>query len=375
MLVYFILAGILTPILKIRGDKTMENELPGSVNSDISADSKESLEDRNKEEPEEVTDITDFSGSTIKATDINGEKLWAGDIIRYDIEIVNSGSISGKNMILSCPVPGETGYVKGSASGAFPIINEDMTLIEWNIYEIKQDEKMNYSFEVFIADYVTFKNEIRSNFVLKDGYKIICLDNPEVAVTPFAFNTIVCMGDSQIVLTGWPDILDEHLENFYIHADFNVISSAEKGESAVDAIKRFDRDIRPNNPDIIILGYGTNDAGELSSIFEYDMDILIRQALSTGAEVFVYGIGYIDTSISKWNNKVNYTDFNRILEDELCPRYDVSYIDISTPMSADYEKYLRMDGIHWNEEGANLVALEVFKTIVAHIDEDGNILK
>ena len=328
-----------------------------------------------KDEDNGPDTFPDYSGSMIYAIDINGGKLWAGDIIRYDIRIKNSGNSTGKDVILSCPLPNETGYINGSASGDDPLIKKDSTLIEWEIDEIGQDETVVFSFDVFVADYVTFKDEIRSAFVLKEGYRTIELKNPAISVSPSAFNTIVCMGDSQIVNTGWPDILDKDLENLYPHADFNTISSAVKGELATEAIGRFDRDIRVHSPDIIVLGYGANDAGESPDVFKYHMDILIRQAISTGAEVFIYGVGFIDTSMSKWKDKSNYIDFDKILQEELCPRYGVVYIDIKTMMSSDHEKYFQEDGIHWNEEGASFVSSEVLKAIVSHLDKDGNLVK
>jgi lysophospholipase L1-like esterase len=142
---------------------------------------------------------------------------------------------------------------------------------------------------------------------------------------------------------------------------------------ATNAIARFDKDVRPYNPDIIILGYGSNDAGAEPAFFRYHMGILIQQALSTGARVFVHGIGYIDLTNHLWSEKSNYPLFDKMLQDEICPLYGVEYVDIYELFQEDPDKYINKDGIHWSEEGAILVAHEVFKSIVTNLDPDGKL--
>jgi uncharacterized repeat protein (TIGR01451 family) len=356
------------------GERSTEFNKPGTFTSDEEDISGTETTDKNGDQDYSGGN-PDYSGTVVNVTDVNGGKLWAGETLRYDIVVLNSGEVPGTDLVLSCPLPNETGYIIDSASGFNPAINENNTLIEWEIDYLGKDEMIDFSFEVFVADYVTFEDDISSAFLLKDGYRTFELDNPSIKANAFAFNTIVCMGDSQIVLTQWPEILDKDIEELYPHSDFNIISSAAKGESATDAIRRFDRDVRAHNPDIIVLGYGTNDAGESPAVFKYHMDILIRQALSTGAEVFVHGIGYVDTSNAKWKDKSNYVDFDEILKSELCPKYGVVYIDIYSEMSPNHEKYFQEDGIHWNKEGAAFVSSQVLKAIVVHLDKDGNLIK
>jgi hypothetical protein len=43
-------------------------------------------------------------------------------------------------------------------------------------------------------------------------------------------------------------------------------------------------------------------------------------------------------------------------------------------MSKDHKKYIKQDGMHWTEEGATLVAGEVFKAITTVLDNEGRIL-
>ena len=289
--------------------------------------------------------------------------------------IINTGKNSGQQLILTCPIPGEAGYIEDSATKIGLKVSKDKRILEWNINNISPGQIKKFSFQVFIADYLTFEDIIKTDFILSNTEISINIESPEVEVKPFAFNTVVCMGDSQIIVSEWPNFLSGLLSQQYEHASFKVIPSGVKAEIATDAIRRFDRDVRSNEPDIIILGYGANDAGENPALFKYHMDILIRQAISTGAKVFVHGVGYIDTSITKWEDKSNYIDFDEILKDELCPKYGVTYVDIYSLMSEEPQKYFQDDGIHWNEQGADLVSREVFKAIAGELDRDGNILK
>ncbi|MCL4417559.1 MAG: GDSL-type esterase/lipase family protein [Actinobacteria bacterium] len=323
-----------------------------------------------------IDGIADYSSSTVKAKDLSGGKIWSRDKIKYTILVKNSGKKDGFNITLNCPVPVGTGYVEGTAEAK----NSDFTLspnkslLKWKIGKLKRGEVKEFSFNVFVADYLTFETEIKSGFFLEADGQEIELETTSLKVSPVSFHSVVCMGDSHVVISKWPEILAGLLEKQYTHAKFNIIPSGVKGEMANQAIGRFDSDVRIHKPDILIIGYGTNDAGEEAGLFRYHMDILLRQAVSTGAKVFVYGVGFIDTSIPKWINKANYTVFNDILKNDLCPKYGAVYIDLYSIMSKDPKNYFKKDGMHWTKAGTELAANEIFKTITRYLDIDGGLL-
>jgi uncharacterized repeat protein (TIGR01451 family) len=321
-----------------------------------------------------VTGLPDYTATLVKVEDVNGSKIWAKDILKYSIIVKNSGKKAGGNIVLNCPVPTGTGYVDGTASGSGLVISPNKSLIQFNISKIEPGAQKEFSFKVFVAEYLTFSSDIKSGFFITDGLEKISLENPSVATEAYIFQTVVCMGDSQVVLSDYTTQLGILLNNQYSHAVFNVIPTGVKGEMANFAIQRFDKDVRIHNPDIIVIGYGCNDAGEATGLYRYHMEILISQAVSTGAKVFVYGVGYIDMSISKWLGKANYTTFNEILKTDVCPKYGAAYVDLYTLMSKDYKKYIKKDGMHWTEEGATLVAGEVFKAITTRLDSEGKVL-
>ncbi|WP_437756186.1 DUF3344 domain-containing protein [Sorangium sp. So ce1389] len=58
----------------------------------------------------------DFTSSTKSAVDVNGGLLLPGDVIRYTIEVVNTGNDASINTVLTDPLPEGVSYVPGSLS-------------------------------------------------------------------------------------------------------------------------------------------------------------------------------------------------------------------------------------------------------------------
>ncbi|MBM3705591.1 MAG: hypothetical protein FJW66_03600 [Actinobacteria bacterium] len=317
----------------------------------------------------------DLTKSEIVMEDRNGGEIWALDRLKYTILVRNTGDSASGLVEVVCKVPPGMGYVAGTASRPGLFLDQKNNLLRWRFSSIGSGDVKKITFETFIADFLTYSEEIRTDFYIKNAGGKIELADPPVRVSAWVFENIVCMGDSFVVLSGYPALLDELLEKEFPHAEFNVVTSGIKGEMANNAMPRFDSDIRIYNPDIIIIGYGANDAGEETGLYRYFMNILVRKAVSTGARVFVYGVGYIDTTISKWKDKANYTVFNDILKNDICPGNGAVYIDLYSEMSKDPEKYLKSDGMHWNEEGTALAVNLILRTLVSHMDKNGKIIK
>ncbi|AUX19704.1 uncharacterized protein SOCEGT47_001560 [Sorangium cellulosum] len=56
----------------------------------------------------------DFTSSTKTAVDVNGEPLLAGDVLRYTVEVVNTGNDASVDTVLTDPLPPGVTYVPGS---------------------------------------------------------------------------------------------------------------------------------------------------------------------------------------------------------------------------------------------------------------------
>jgi len=321
---------------------------------------------------ESIWAYPDFSESIVTIVDTNGGDIWAWDTLMYIIRVKNTGKRSGKNIRVICPVPEGTGYINDSATKRGFYYNDEKQQLQWNIFNIEVGEERTFSFNVTIGGHLTGGGQVDTKFYIEgDGTEFEIIHEP-VILRPYVFQTIVCMGDSQIIRSEWPDNLDELLESKYPYAEFNTVSKGIAGEMVIDAIKRFDADVRSNNPQIIILGFGSNDAGAGTGFFRHHMEILIEQAKSTGALVLVHGTGCIDIS-GIWSGKEGYQEYNDILKDYVCPNNDIAYIDIYNEMAGDPDKYLDSDGMHWSDEGGELAANLVYQTLIDCLDEDGKV--
>lgn len=62
----------------------------------------------------------------------------------------------------------------------------------------------------------------------------------------------------------WTDILKEKLGNAFPDTQFNVVNSGVGGQSIMEAISRYDEDVKSHFPDYVILGFGGNNEDPLN---------------------------------------------------------------------------------------------------------------
>jgi uncharacterized repeat protein (TIGR01451 family) len=317
-----------------------------------------------------VAGFPNFSESSNDVVDIDGGSVWAGDTLKYTISIRNTGLRDGENFRLLCPVPKNTSYVSGSASPSEGAnYSGDTNTLEWEIASLAVGEEKIFEFSVNISSSLTGGGNIQSAFYIEGDNQYLELEPVSINVRSYIFQTVVCMGDSQIIYSTWPNGLDYLLESTYPRAEFNTIGSGVPQERAYQGVRRFDSTVATYNPQIIILGYGTNDVGSDLDLFRNGMNDLINKAKGTGATIIVHSIGWIDTNINEI--KKSYPVYNSTLRD-ICAKQGVPYVDIAGPMSGDPRRYVGGDGLHWTEEGGNLVATLVFNTLRNYLDEEGN---
>ncbi len=318
----------------------------------------------------EVHAFPDFSKSTNTATDADGGSIWAGDVLIYTIIVRNTGLREGEDFKLYCPIPAGTSYVGGSATPEGFSLDDKTGELQWQIKRLGIGEEKTFTFKVKISDSMKKGGEIVSDFYILGDSQNVKIEPISVKVMPFIFQTIVCMGDSHIIHTNWPAVLNQLVHNKYPHAEFNTIGSGVPQEMAYQGARRFDSTVKVYNPQIIVIGYGTNDTGTPggTELFRSGLDELIKKAKSTGATVLVHSIGYIDTV--KNPGKASYLAYNDVIRG-VCASNGVPYVDLYGPMSQDPGRYLDSDGMHWTNEGGTLLANLVFNTLVNYLDSNG----
>lgn len=78
--------------------------------------------------------------------------------------------------------------------------------------------------------------------------------------------TLVCFGDS---------IIKGELGSSYLNLlrqalpDLNIINAGENGDTILNLLRRYDRDVIPHQPDIILIGVGLNDLGTINTDYMF----------------------------------------------------------------------------------------------------------
>jgi uncharacterized repeat protein (TIGR01451 family) len=310
-----------------------------------------------------------FSNSTNTVEHPAANVIWAGDILKYTVNVINSGLRAGEDIELFCPIPKGAIYVKNSGSHAdFMDFDQENNVLRWKIKTIDVNETLGFSFETRISGSFTRGGTIKSAFYIRGGGKDYEIAPAAINVKSYIFQTIVCMGDSQIIISNWPAHLDAILESAYPHAEYNTIGSGVPQQMAYQGVGRFGNTVAPYKPQIIVIGYGTNDVGSGTSLFASGIQDLINQAKGIGATVIVHSIGFIDTNINP--AKQSYPYYNDVLK-QVCAENGVPYVDIAGPMSEDPGLYISSDGMHWTYEGGQLVAHLVYNVLNNYLDEEG----
>ncbi|MCL4377869.1 MAG: GDSL-type esterase/lipase family protein [Actinobacteria bacterium] len=316
----------------------------------------------------EVHAFPDFSKSAGTVIDVDGGSIWAGDILQYTIIVKNTGLREGRDFELHCPIPAGTSYIKNSASSADMLANIKTDEIQWNIRSLGVGTEQTFTFKVSINDSLKRGGVVNTGFFITGDSQYVKMEPLPTNIRPFIFQTVVCMGDSHIPHTNWPSVLNHLLNYKYPHAEFRTIGSGVPQEMAYQGVRRFDSTVGVYRPQIIVIGYGTNDVGSGTDLLRSGLDDLIKKAKAMGATVLIHSIGYIDTV--KNPDKASYLVYNNVIRD-VCASNGVPYIDLYGPMSQDPGKYLDTDGMHWTPEGGSLLAHLVFNTLVNYLDANG----
>ncbi|MEI7616529.1 MAG: GDSL-type esterase/lipase family protein, partial [Actinomycetota bacterium] len=305
-----------------------------------------------------------LSNSTISLSDINGEFLWAGDRILVKAVLINDGDRSAENVEFNCAIPENSSYIKDSASCEGAVISFAKNELLFEIAEIEAGQKKEVIFEIQASPKMTRGWTLKTDFGLLASGVEFDFVQAQIEVKANYQITIACLGDSLIAITQWPQILDSLLEATFNHADYNVIASGIRGEMAPGGFNRFDSSIAKYHPQIVVVGYGTNDIGSGTDKFGYYLSAIVQKAKNINATVFLESLGYINTSAVY--GKSDWPDYQKVIY-QIGSSYGVPVVDIYTPLSQNPQLYLT-DWVHYTPEGSSVVAHAVYNYIVQYLD-------
>lgn len=231
--------------------------------------------------------------------------------------------------------------------------------------------------------------------------------NPE-AVEP---TTIVAIGDSimkggtnwsiqghrNTTFGGWVTLLQDRLDEAS-PGRYRVINEGVDGDTALGTLVRIDQDVVAWEPDIVLLGIGTNDA--------FDNEIVATPSSTTNAyldvvdeildalqrelpdativlvgyatpvrEYFAMGpYGWIFDDHTQDDLEENFVAYNDALE-AFAEQEDLVFIDVASqwPTDLDERWELLADGLHPNDAGHALIADHVYEMLLQSVlVSDGN---
>jgi len=198
--------------------------------------------------------------------------------------------------------------------------------------------------------------------------------------------TIVCFGDSITEATTqmpdenkrWPKLLHDQLMATFSETDFQVINAGVGGNSAREAMARFDQDVLAYDPDWIVLEFGgNNDRPEPDLRVEpaefTELLNEFRQRLPSKTQVVVMTFPPVIDEQHQYCGKKYYQQFGGL--DASVERYRSITRDFAAANSfplvdfygelkrrmvlEDQNRYTLPDGIHLTVEGNRLLAIMI----------------
>ena len=314
---------------------------------------------------EEIKRFSDLTTSEAFIYDENGGYLWATEIINVKVVLKNTGDKTEESYRVICPTPAGATYISQSGTPEGISWSDDIRGLIWDLKNLGVGEEKEISFRIKVnEDLVNSGGIITTAFKIESSNGEVILPSKSMKVRGHVNMNIVAMGDSLIEMTGWVQMFDDLLEANYPYADYNTIASGKGGEKASGGNARFDSTVAIYNPQIVIVAYGSNDAGPRVSGFQANMESIVAKAKNLGARVFINLIGPI-----YWPGKEKYAEYNNIIW-QIAAKYGAVVIDVLTPLSQNPGGYLT-DGMHYSQAGAVVVAHTVFSYVSQYLGDIG----
>ena len=314
---------------------------------------------------EKLSLFSDLTTSEAYIYDANGGELYPGETINVRIIIRNTGEKKEENYKIICPIPPEATYISKSGTAEGIMWSDDIRGLIWDLKDLDTEAEKEITFRMTVnGNLAGLGGSTTIHFKVESSNGTVELPSKSLSIKGNANLTIVAMGDSLIAKSNWVQIFDELLEANYPYAEYNTIPSAKSGEMARDGNARFDSTVAVHSPQIVIIAYGTNDAGPRSSGFSSNLESMVIKAKGLGARVFINLIGPLN-----WPDKENYGQYNDVIR-QIAAKHGAVVIDVLTPLSQNPGGYLS-DGMHYSSAGASVVAHTVFSYVSQYLGTIG----
>ncbi len=188
--------------------------------------------------------------------------------------------------------------------------------------------------------------------------------------TAYAGKTIVALGDSTTCNGGWTEKISDML-------GCNVINAGVSANRTKEALNRFDRDVLPFSPDIVLIMFGINDcvqyyySDKTVEIFKDELHQLHSRCKTIGAIPIFITPNNINTESLNYDRYKNYGGLSecypKFIEaiKEVAYETDSHYIDIYANFVYDD---LLCDSVHPNSKGYNIFISTISNYMINYAD-------
>lgn len=188
---------------------------------------------------------------------------------------------------------------------------------------------------------------------------------------------VVCFGDS-ITKRGYPALMGREL-------GVEVIMAGVAGNSSAAGLRRMQKDVLDQKPDIVVILFGTNDARvdapkvhATPKQYEQNLNKMVKECEAIKAKVVMCTLPPIDESVYFTRHETKpYADAGgienmwkeyRAAAVKVAKKYKLPLVDLNQELLKD-TKWLSNDGVHPSDAGTRLIAELIGKQVKLLIEQ------
>ena len=204
------------------------------------------------------------------------------------------------------------------------------------------------------------------------------------------------LGHKNNIQGGWVIRLRNKLQEDFAD-EYDVINKGINGDTAQGVLNRLDRDVISLQPNIVIVGIGTNDTYGLAAVNTparnaNDYRVVMNKIFTNLKEnlpntpVFIMGMTtplkkYVDMSSLSWVLAgitqqfldTQFNQYNNVLK-ELAPKFGYFHVDVPSKWPSDIEESweLYAEGLHPNDAGYDRMTEVLYEVLLSTVSVEAN---
>ena len=166
----------------------------------------------------------------------------------------------------------------------------------------------------------------------------------------------------------YPEVMRRELEKFRPNARIEVVNSGRVGETILDNMARFERDVFAHRPDLVIWQLGTNDVAWGGSADGLKAHVIqgLRALKAIGADVILMDLQYAPMVLASSDHRIMETLIAEAAREEqvgLFPRFALMRRSVEAGLQRG--ALVSWDGLHNSREGYDCIGRALARAINA----------